>query len=235
MEIDITFDFRSDSGGKDPDLASPTLRKYHQFLWSKPLPGGAHFQLELDPEGYLVHSSDLGRFDLSSDTISNSMRSHKRMNAIIAQISPAELDSFQAIGSTIGGKLLFPRNRVGASQTINVARGFNSKIADRIDLTLECIRLQYLGKPNPLAETLTGYQEFFGLFGDFGGYLDFFLLGDFATKDEVRPLIPFDLESGNPRTSSVEEYIEYKRNTMEAVAARNRRITSWVIGNSGKV
>lgn len=30
--IDITFDFRSDAGGKDPDAYSPTLRRYHQLL-----------------------------------------------------------------------------------------------------------------------------------------------------------------------------------------------------------
>ena len=36
--IDSTFDFRSDTPpGKDPDARSPTLRRYHQLLWSKPL------------------------------------------------------------------------------------------------------------------------------------------------------------------------------------------------------
>ena len=35
--IDIAFDFRSDTpAGKDPDAVSPTLRRYHQHLWSKP-------------------------------------------------------------------------------------------------------------------------------------------------------------------------------------------------------
>ena len=36
--IDITFDFRSDSSGKDPDSYSPTLNAYHKTLWSKQLP-----------------------------------------------------------------------------------------------------------------------------------------------------------------------------------------------------
>ena len=35
--IDITFDFRSDSKGKDPDAYSPTLNAYHRALWSKEL------------------------------------------------------------------------------------------------------------------------------------------------------------------------------------------------------
>lgn len=41
MAIDITFDSRTDSNGEDPDFASPTLRRYHRLLWSKPLPTGA--------------------------------------------------------------------------------------------------------------------------------------------------------------------------------------------------
>jgi integrase len=39
--IDTTFDFRSDTPpGLDPDTYSPTLRRYHRLLWSKPLPSG---------------------------------------------------------------------------------------------------------------------------------------------------------------------------------------------------
>ena len=46
--IDITFDFYSDTPqGKDPDSYSPTLRKYHQILWSKNLPSGVNFDLNL--------------------------------------------------------------------------------------------------------------------------------------------------------------------------------------------
>ena len=46
--IDITFDFRSDTPpGLDPDTYSPTLRRYHQLLWSKPLPSGAPFELDV--------------------------------------------------------------------------------------------------------------------------------------------------------------------------------------------
>jgi hypothetical protein len=40
MPIDIAFDFRTDSDGKDPDTHSPTLRQYHKRLWSKALPRG---------------------------------------------------------------------------------------------------------------------------------------------------------------------------------------------------
>jgi hypothetical protein len=40
--IDITFDFRLETPGypkTDPERVSPTLRRYHELLWSKPLPG----------------------------------------------------------------------------------------------------------------------------------------------------------------------------------------------------
>ena len=44
--IDTRFDTRSDAGGRDPDSHSKTLRRYHQLLWSKPLPSGALFDLD---------------------------------------------------------------------------------------------------------------------------------------------------------------------------------------------
>ena len=34
LPIDITFNVYSDSGGKDPDSHSPTLKKYHKILWN---------------------------------------------------------------------------------------------------------------------------------------------------------------------------------------------------------
>ena len=64
--IDITFDFRSDTPGypkRDPDTVSPTLRRYHKLLCSKPLPSGVVFELvDTTPRAYLHHSSQLGEF-----------------------------------------------------------------------------------------------------------------------------------------------------------------------------
>ncbi len=66
--IDITFDFRSDTPGypkKDPDSHSPTLRKYHKLLWSKPLPDGVVFELDATTPGvYLHHKSKKGELGL---------------------------------------------------------------------------------------------------------------------------------------------------------------------------
>ena len=44
--ININFNFFSDTPeGKDPDSHSPTLIKYHKYLWSKELPAGGKFEL----------------------------------------------------------------------------------------------------------------------------------------------------------------------------------------------
>ena len=57
MIIDTTFDFRTDTPpGRDPDSHSPTLRRYHQLLWSKPLPSGVLFELDATVPGYLPAS-----------------------------------------------------------------------------------------------------------------------------------------------------------------------------------
>lgn len=227
MTLDTAFDVRTDSKGRDPDSASPTLRAYHQQLWSKPLPSGELFNLERAPGAYLTHTSPLGDIKLSSDTISNSLRGSKRRAGLIAQIPSVKLDAFQSLGSTIGARILFPGNRVDRKPTINVARGFNAQIADRFDLTLECIRLHYLGQASPLAPTLDRYADFFALFGAFEGYVDFFLLGDLVQNGQVKFYLPFDGEFGQPLPNTVDQYNEYMANTMGFVASRNLRISKW--------
>jgi hypothetical protein len=49
-------------------------------------------------------------------------------------------------------------------------------------------------EPSPLAATLARYADFFALFDDFGGYVDFFLLQDLVTTvgAKVRFSMPFD-------------------------------------------
>ena len=76
----------------------------------------------------------------------------------------------------MGGMIIFPANRVEGKSTINGARGFHPLIKDRIDLTLECIRRYYNNEISPLTEVLTRYTDFFALFGNFKGYVEFFLL-----------------------------------------------------------
>jgi hypothetical protein len=226
--IDTTFDFRSDTPlGGDPDILSPTLKRYHRLLWSKALPSGAVFALDdTTPGEYLHHRSGLGEFFLTSDAVVPSFTREPRLRDIVDRIPPAELDEFNRIGYTIGGMMIFPGNRVGRRMTINGARGLHPRIKDRFDLTVECIRRQYLDEPSPLAETLARYADFFALFGDFRGYVDFFLLHDLVTQDcsAVRFFMPFEGFTGSPLPGSVEAYMAYKQRAIEFIEARNRRI-----------
>ena len=160
--IYVTFDVRTDAGGKDPDSNSPTLREYHRLLWSKELPSGRHIEFDTHtPGAYLHHSSDLGRFVLASDIIAVSLSYIARMAPLVEQFNPVWFTRFARIGRTIGGHLVFPGNWIDGKVTINGARGFPPLIRDRGDLTIECIRLHYLGLDSPLSEVLTRYAGFF--------------------------------------------------------------------------
>lgn len=227
--IDTTYDMRTDTRGKDPDTYSPTLRSYHRILWSKPLPGGAPFQLD----SRLRRSSDLGFFRLASDAIAHTYfhwTRSTRLTNVIRQIPTQETDAFYELACTIGAYIVFPYQvQVGGKwrQSINQQRGMNAKIRDRFDLTLECVRRHYRGETSPLARTLADYAAFFDLFDSFRGYVDHFLLNDLVRHDysSIRFFKEFDGFTGEALPeASVEEYREYMSRTMEFVRARNYRI-----------
>jgi len=226
--VDTTFDFRSDTPpGKDPDAFSPTLRKYHKLLWSKPLPNGVVFDLvDTTSQVYLHHRSEMGEFFLSSDTVVPSFTREKKIAHIIDQIPAEELDSFNTIGYTIGAMMVFPGNRIRGKMTINGARGFHPQIKDRFDLTVECIRRHYLNVDSPLGESLKRYADFFELFENFRGYVEFFLLQDLVNPDwsAVKFFLPFDDFKTSPLPSTKEAYNEYRQLALEFIEGRNRRI-----------
>ena len=230
LPIDIAFNFYSDSGGKDPDSHSPTLKKYHKILWSKPLPSGKVFTLsDTESDSYLTYISAQEKISLSSDSISNSYRDKKALSSIVQDLNK-EVAEFRNLGSTIGGYILFPSKKIDGKLTINGARGFNQKIADRFDLTLECIRLHYLGMPNPLQEVLTQNAAFFKLFENFAGYVDFFLLQDLvdANYESINLFIPTkQMFESSPLPASKEEYLQYMKSSTSFTAKRNERIKAW--------
>jgi hypothetical protein len=228
--IDITFDFRSDTPpGKDPDALSPTLRRYHKLLWSKPLPSGVVLNLmDTTPGVYLHHRSPLGEFWLASDAVIPTFRKEARLSHVIAQI-PEEMSTFMEIGYTIGGMMLFPGNCIDRKMTINGARGFHPRIKDRFDLTLECIRRHYLNEANPLGAVLERYADYFGLFDDFRGFVEFFLLQDLVTDDcsTVRFFTPFQDFTSPPVPDSMGAYLAYREHAIGFIKARNQRIRAW--------
>lgn len=231
--IDTTFDFRSDAGGQDPDSHSPTLRRYHRLLWSKPLPNGEPFDLEETTPGvYLHHRSPLGEFFLASDSVIPTFTRYVKVRPITDQLPEAEHEAFNTIGYTIGGMMVFPGNKVDNKLTLNGARGLYPSISDRMDLTLECIRLHYLGGDNPLGEVLKRYRDFFALFEDFPGFVDHFLLQDLVTDgSRVKFFMPFDDFSTPALPRDLETYREYRRRSIDFIRARNVRIDQWAREN----
>lgn len=228
MMVDITFNVYSDARGGDPDAKSETLRSYHKFLWSKPLPNGDAFELTDRKTGvYLYHNSNLGEFFLGSDAITHSYKNHKRKKWLTQQIQDDVNELFDKC-STVGAFTLFPKNRVDGLHTINQARGVNSLIDDRFDLTLECIRLFYLRQESPLFDTLARYKNFFDLFESFKGYVKFFFLDDLVDENqEVRFYLPFDDFKTRPTFSDIDEYLIYKKRVMSFISTRNQRIENY--------
>ncbi len=236
MKVDTSFDFRNDSNGRDPDAYSPTLRRYHCLLWSKQLPVGEYLELEEDNSN-LFYRFNMQTMKFGSDSISNSYIGTKKIAHLANQVSPSEFEEFRDKGSTIGGYTIFPSERVGGKMTINGARGFNTKIADRFDLTLECIRLHYQRCENPLADTFNTplNRFFFSLFKDFKGYVDFFFLQDLVDSQYEKVCFFTQIEKpfiNSPIPETGAEYREYKMATLEFVRRRNQRIGEWSVNET---
>ncbi len=228
--IDVTFNTMSDSGGKDPDSASKKLKQYHKLLWNKILPNGKLFSLDDKRKGcYLYHKSELGEFFFSSDTIVHTYSRWHNTQHIIKQVPKDEMTYFYDLACTVGCFVLFPGNRINGKQTINQARGIIKKINDRFDLTLECIRRYYLNETSPLFDVFKRYDDFFALFVDFKGYCEFFLLQDLVNEDysQVNFFLPFNGFISNPIPRDLDEYNEYKKNNIEFIKKRNKRIDAY--------
>ncbi|MDQ0260440.1 hypothetical protein J2W20_002344 [Sinomonas atrocyanea] len=221
-EIDVDYFFFDDTPpDKDPDSHSPTLRRYHQLLWSKPLPDGRPFELHpgraLSP--YLVYEADGTRIVLGSDTIAT--RHRRKLFRLYEQLPKEVNDAFLRRSYTICGFMVFPVSR----GSINQNRGTHPRIQDRWDLTLEAIRRFYDGGPSPLASTLDRHAGFFELFGSFAGYVDHFVLGDFIDeRGAVRFLLPFDDFKTPALPSDLPTYERYRKNSLALFEARRLSI-----------
>ena len=204
------------------------MRLCHQTIWGRALPDGRPISLvDRHPRGYLELQVDDSSLKLTSDSVVPTYERYKRAEAqrIREGIASERLDKFAAISGTIGGITLFPGYRVGTANTINMQRGCDRAVCDRMDLTLECIRLHYVGKPSPLAETLALYPEFFSLFGDFDGYVEHFLFQDLIRGGRVATFLPLDFsQSGMPQGPA--EYERFMDRSIAFVLGRNARIAA---------
>ena len=170
MHIDTSFSMYTDANKRDPDLYSLTLRRYHQKLWSKPLPCGVEFTLAHKGR-YLCHTSELGTFFLGSEAITHSYSKHERKRWLTSQI-PDEVADFFARNATIGSYTLFPNKQINRKHSINQARGVNRFIDDRFDLTLGMHPTPLRWWSKPIIGVLNRYGDFFALFESFEGYTD---------------------------------------------------------------
>ena len=226
--IDVNFDFQAEAGGNDSDKYSPTLQEYHRILWSKPLPNGELFLLKKISDNRLYHKSELGEFFLSSDRAIATFTTWKKAEPITSLVPKAELEKFVRLSDTIGGIVIWPSRQIDGLPTINALRGFNRQIADRLDLTLECIRRYYRDEDSPLYETIKRYESFFARFRIFQGYIDFFLLQDAVASDycsvKIAPTFDNFQSAGVPKSAA--EYKEYMKMTSQFMQARNERIAA---------
>jgi hypothetical protein len=230
VNIDTSFDYWADlnpglgvwdaKGSNDPDTQSLPLQTSHRTLWTKRLPNGEMLALEPSRGTQL----QWGGFRLSSDSISNSYMTNRRMRPVVL-LAQSHAEELFRWGSRIGGYILFPGYRVNGKATINAARGMNRKIDDRIDLTLEAIRRHYLSQESPLSDVLARYSDFFDLFIDFESYVRFWLLDDLLDDQRgVRYFLPFDNFTRNAAPISADEYVRLQTATLRFLQARTDRI-----------
>lgn len=243
--FDTSFDYQTDTPpGTDPDSGSPRLRADHQLLWTKTLNSGVLFEPTARPkrtDGYLIFTDPSRVMHwYGSDAITHSYTGRARTASLanaIASLNEEQRARYLKPPYTIGSAMIWPV-RKKERPTMNQARGLRSLIADRMDLTLECIRRHYAGEPeSPLANVINAYADFFAFFDGFKEFVDFFHFQDLVTPDyeEVRFYLPFDnfKRSGMPATK--DEYVTYREATLEFVAARNRRMAEWVKENHREI
>ena len=223
-DIDITFDFQTDTReGKDPDSDSKTLRKYQQLLWSKPLPSGETMQLNIE-KGFLKWKD----MWFGSDSITASFLHYRfplkeYVEQNIPNFAQWKKDYWHKT-YTVGGEIIFPM----VKWSMNQARGCSVKICDRWDLTLECIRRYYAGESSPLDKALEKSSDFFNLFVDFKGYVDFFLLQDCVDDDyNVKFWLETPLFVSMPMPKDLDEYCMWINSQLDFVEKRGNRIKEY--------
>lgn len=261
--FDTSFDYKTDTVAKtkagndglpsesssgtpalrDPDEHSPRLRADHELLWTKKLNSGVLFAPSAPPkrtDGYLIFAGSPGkrhRYGSDAITASYTGRSNPRSLAdAIAGLTEEQRARYLNPRYTIGSAMIWPV-RSKDRPTMNQARGLRHSIADRMDLTLECIRRHYAEEPeSPLADVISAYTDFFALFDGFTEFVDFFHLQDLVTPDykEVRFYLPFNFERrGTPATTA--EYVEYRENVLHFINKRRQRMAKWVAENHPEI
>ena len=222
-DIDITFDVQTDSRGKDPDSYSKTLKLYHQLLWSKLLPNGQKMQLVIDKGSLRWADMWFGCDSITASFLHYRFPLKDYVEQHIPNFTEFKRDYWHRT-YTIGGSIIFPM----VKWSMNQARGCSVKICDRWDLTLECIRRFYAGEPTPLDKAFERSREFFELFVDFKGYVDFFLLQDCVDDNyNVKFWLETPLFVSMPMPKDLDEYDMWINSQLDFVKKRGKRIKEY--------
>ncbi len=112
--------------------------------------------------------------------------------------------------------------------SINQAKGTSPKLRDRWDLTLECIRRYYCNEESPIGKTLARDKDFFDLFVDFKGFVDYFFLQDCVSTDygSVHIWVGNADFAEEPLPKTVDEYLLWINRQMDFLKKRNARIAA---------
>lgn len=256
-DIDVSLDFSNDpecrfwlpnknvnSERLDPDTSSRFLRRYHYLLWNnKKISPNRNEKFGLieatDMNDYLVYDK---KFRFGADCIINLYTHHNNefIRNILKNVRKQMGDSYKIRENeyihksyTIGANLIFPKHR----PSINTVRGNIYGIADRIDLTMECIRRWYENRNDytPLSYILNEYDAwFFEKFETFENYIDFFLMQDLVSRGaDGKYNINFFLKRnaqgdlhGYPENEN--EWFELYDNELSFLDNRNKTIANYI-------
>lgn len=228
-DIDIHFDVQTDSKGPDPDSGSPTLKAYHQLLWSKPLPNGQEMKLRIEKNCLKWGDMWFGCDSITASFLHWRFPLKEYVEQNILNFAEFKKDYWHKT-YTIGGSIIFPMHR----WSMNQARGCSVKICDRWDLTLECIRRFYNGEPTPLDKVMERDKAFYDLFVDFKGYVDFFFLQDCVDENyNVKFWMDTPLFVSMPMPKNLDEYYKWIDSQLEFVAKRGKRIEKYIKNKVG--
>jgi hypothetical protein len=229
---------------RDADQSDKRLKASHIELWGRPRPNEVAWGFDSPPRWYMRSIVQLptgpAAWCVGSD---NFATTHTNALTEMARAIPGYEDGHLHEMCSIGGYLVLPA-ALGDKRPIaqpvrkwslNQAKGCDHRIADRIDLTLEAIRLYYAGMTsrdvNPLGDVLDAYGWFFDPFGKgakgFQAYVDFFFLTPFVEDGRVVPLYRDRLDFDNALPRDPSEYYPYIDAQLTAVKQRNALITQW--------
>lgn len=242
--FDITFNYQDECPERDPDSHSPRLKADHQLLWTKLLCDGEVFNPQVPEEpqerrgNYLMFEQTPDKsFTVGSDAITNSYTRWGAPRSLVkakADLSGEQKLRYLNPPYTIGSAMIWPVRKIH-QPTLNTARGMRRKIADRMDLTLECIRRHYAEEPgSPLDDVTTNYGDFFELFCTFKQFVEFFHLQDLVTPEGKIDFFlgeedkNFD-RPGVPATK--DEYIRIREASLKFIRLRGQRMADWVEKN----